>query len=348
MKIIHLIPQDGLGGVEQAARSLVPDNELDIEVTFLCGKNLSEKKHIKSISKNKGLNSLSVYTNGFKYLLEKNPDLLICSLWRSSMVGLTYTFYRNVITKNRLEFIILIHASTFSHLMDKFFTKAAIRFAREVWCDSIASKKATFKTNKYNNKIKVISFLVQTDSENLDKKSNNNFVFWGRIAKVKGLDKAIEFFSKIKKTLPESLFYIYGPDCGELQNLIELVDKLQLSESVLFMGTKEPSHYPKEILSSKFFLNTSLKEGMAIAVTEAMQLGLVPIVTPVGEIGNYCIDGHNSIYFNSNTYQNVVDTIKDNLKYKNLSLNAYSYWKSKPDYSKDFNQNCLRVINDLH
>lgn len=348
MKIIHLIPQDGLGGVEQAARSLIPDDELNIEVAFLCGQSLSEKKYIKSISKNKGLNSLSVYTKGFKYLLEKNPDLLICSLWRSSMVGLTYTFYRNVIARHRLEFVLLIHASTFSHLMDKFFTKTAIHFAREIWCDSIASKKATFKTNKYNNKTKVISFLVRTDSEDLDKKSNNNFVFWGRIAKVKGLDSAIEFFSKIKKTLPESLFYIYGPDCGELQNLIELVDKLKLRESVLFMGTKEPNHYSKEITSSKFFLNTSLKEGMAIAVTEAMQLGLVPIITPVGEIANYCIDGHNSIYFNSNTYQNVLDIVKDNLKYKNLSLSAHNYWKSKTDYSKDFNLNCLRVINEIN
>ena len=36
-KIIHLIPQDGLGGVEQAARSLETDNinEFDIKVAFI-------------------------------------------------------------------------------------------------------------------------------------------------------------------------------------------------------------------------------------------------------------------------------------------------------------------------
>ncbi len=36
---------------------------------------------------------------------------------------------------------------------------------------------------------------------------------------------------------------------------------------------------------------------MAISVIEAMQAGLVPIVTPVGEITGYCSDGVNSVFF---------------------------------------------------
>ena len=46
-KVIHLIPQDGLGGVEQAARSLIPYPNLDIDIAFLCGKTLSKKDFIK-------------------------------------------------------------------------------------------------------------------------------------------------------------------------------------------------------------------------------------------------------------------------------------------------------------
>ena len=34
-----------------------------------------------------------------------------------------------------------------------------------------------------------------------------------------------------------------------------------------------------------------------MSVLESMQLGLIPIVTDVGEIKNYCVHNHNSIIF---------------------------------------------------
>ena len=33
-----------------------------------------------------------------------------------------------------------------------------------------------------------------------------------------------------------------------------------------------------------------------MSVVEAMQIGLVPIVTPVGEIARYCVDGKNAVW----------------------------------------------------
>ena len=111
------------------------------------------------------------------------------------------------------------------------------------------------------------------------------------------------------------------------------------------MGEKAPNHYPEEALNSKFFINTSSHEGMAIAVTEAMQLGLVPIVTPVGEIANYCIDGLNSIYYQDSAYEKVLNAINDQTVYDSLSSNARTYWNQKVDYSMDFNQNCQRILS---
>lgn len=342
-KVIHLIPQDGLGGVEQAARSLIPASDLDIKVAFMCGNSLSKNKFVELISKKNTLGSLTTYIKSFKYLLRSKPELLVCSLWKSSAIGLPYYFYRKAKNDKNFKFVLLIHASSFSHMADKIITKMAIHFADEVWCDSKASKEATFKTDKYSNKIKTISFLVKTDTPNLIKRKNN-FVYWGRIAKVKRIDKSIILFNKIKNHLPGTLFYIYGPDGGELQNLKQLIKELKLEESVFFMGAKKPNYYPKEILSSKFFLNSSANEGMAIAVTEAMQLGLVPVVTPVGEIPNYCTDNYNSIFFDEEAYQNIITCIDNTSIYDELSENARLYWDKKPDYSQDFNKNCLRLI----
>ncbi|GLR28020.1 Glycosyltransferase involved in cell wall bisynthesis [Psychrobacter pacificensis] len=345
MKVIHLIPHDGLGGVEQAARSLKPNGSLNIEVAFVCGKTLSEESHIKVISQNSNLNSFSFYINAFEYLLDNKPNLLISSLWRVSLIATVYTIYRKVFTKEPLKLVVFIHANKFAHVADKIVTSIAMSLADEVWCDSQASKVGIFSSNKTSNKVKVISFFTGLSKHVSNHDRKNNFVFWGRIAKQKRLDKAIRFFENINKHVPEAMFYIFGPDRGELSSLQELVKKLGLDNNVLFMGEKVPNHYPEEALNSKFFINTSSHEGMAIAVTEAMQLGLVPIVTPVGEIANYCTDSLNSIYYQDSAHEKVLSAINDQTVYDSLSSSARTYWNQKVDYSTDFNQNCLRILS---
>lgn len=348
MKVIHLIPIDGLGGVEQAARSLDPTDKLNIEVAFISGKSLSDKPHIKIIDENSRLNSFRFYKSGFKYLLDQKPDLLICSLWRTSIIGIAYYLYRRSLSEKKLKLVVFIHANKFAHVADKIITKIIIRLSDEVWCDSHASKVGIFKKNSHNTRLKTISFFVRTCKPKIENLVRyDNFIFWGRIAKQKRLDKAINLFKKISEELPESSFYIYGPDCGELDNLEKLVQNLNLSKKVFFMGEKKPNDYPKEAFSSKFFMNTSSHEGMAIAVTEAMQIGLVPIVTMVGEIANYCIDGVNSIHYSDSAYKDILDTVGNQSNYDNLSVNASEYWDNKVEYSTDFNENCLRLISEF-
>lgn len=346
-KVIHLIPQDGLGGVEQAARSLIPYPNLDIEIAFLCGKTLSKKDFIKVVSgPSVKLNSLSFYINGFNYLAKSDPDVLITSLWRSSIIGIVYTIYKKFMLKKKINFILFLHADRFAHKVDRLFTTLAAMLADEVWADSVATATSLLKDKKFTQKMKIISFLIRNEQLkpcDLEEKKDD-FVFWGRIAKQKQLDIAIKLFSKIKLTKPESIFYIYGPDCGELEALKRLVRELNLVSNVLFMGPKKPNDYPSNARKAKFFINTSSHEGMAIAVTEAMQLGLVPIVTPVGEIANYCIDGTNSIYYNSTTSKDILNILSDTQLYSELSQNAIEYWDHKNDYSRDFNDNCMRVI----
>ncbi|MGP4714449.1 MULTISPECIES: glycosyltransferase family 4 protein [unclassified Psychrobacter] len=347
MKVIHLIPSDGLGGVEQAARSIEPTDKLNIEVAFISGESLSNQPYMRTIDKSSKLNSLRFYKSGFNYLLDQKPDLLVCSLWRTSIIGIAYSIYRRAFSNKKLKLVVFIHADKFAHRIDKIVTSTAIFLADEVWCDSQASKDGIFPSNKNSSKTKVISFFTGLSEQVLSNDRKNNFVFWGRLAKQKRLDKAICFFESINKHVPEAMFYIFGPDRGELDGLQDLVKKLRLENNVLFMGEKVPNHYPEEALSSKFFINTSSHEGMAIAVTEAMQLGLVPIVTPVGEIANYCIDGSNSIHYKDGGHvlENVLNAISDRKTYERLSGNAHSYWNQKVDYSTDFNQNCLRILS---
>ncbi|MEH8021230.1 glycosyltransferase [Rheinheimera metallidurans] len=348
MKFFHMIPKDGIGGVEHAARSLVVKNDLDITTVFLCGNLLTNKQHITSISPDCKLNSFGFYFNGIRFLCKQQPDILLCSLWRSSIVGLTYLLLSKIGFKPKVKLITFLHSSKFGHFFEKIISKAAIKFSHEVWCDSQATKLSIVEFVP-EHKSHVISFFVKLDSfyseSNLER--HNNFVFWGRLAKVKRVDKAIILFHKLSATNENSIFYIYGPDCGELQNLQNLVSELNLNGKVLFMGPKEPNKYSKEILTAKFFFNTSDHEGMAMSVVEAMQLGLVPIVTPVGEIANYCHHNHNSIYYDNDAYNLVVNAISNRDVYDSLKLNAINCWADTKDYSQDFNDNVIRVFGNV-
>lgn len=343
-KIIHLIPRDGLGGVEQAARSLSIDNisDLDIEVAFLCGQTLSINEKINTISELTKLNSIKFYSEGFAYLLDKNPDIIICSLWRSNIIGVSYALYRKFFCHKPTKLITFIHSNRFTNIVDRIVTKTSALVADEVWFDSLASKSRFFH-KKESSKARVISFFIRTPPIRVTEKQNN-FVYWGRLSRVKRIDKAINFFNKIQKYSPSSIFYIYGPDDGELNTLRNLVSELKLKDKVFFMGSKAPGEYTKEILSSKFFFNTSVNEGMGISVSEAMQLGLVPIVTPVGEIANYCTNDWNSIYFDDSANEKLKFLLENSSMFAFFSQNAKSYWQNKTIYSDDFISNCRRVI----
>src|SRR5690606_5104555 len=121
------------------------------------------------------------------------------------------------------------------------------------------------------------------------------FIFWGRLAAQKNLPRAIGLFHRIWKNRPQARFTIIGPDSGALAELQGSCDALGLGSAVYFAGAMDFSNILDQARVHAFYLQTSSYEGMAMSVVEAMQLGLVPVVTPVGEIGRYCRGGVNAV-----------------------------------------------------
>ena len=87
-RIFHLMPNQDIGGVEIAARSLPTGRhgELEFEPNYLVRNPNSTieagEYHGPTIS----LNNPHAYWHAFWRLLRKPPDLLVASLWRSALV----------------------------------------------------------------------------------------------------------------------------------------------------------------------------------------------------------------------------------------------------------------------
>jgi glycosyltransferase involved in cell wall biosynthesis len=174
-----------------------------------------------------------------------------------------------------------------------------------------------------------------------------SFIFWGRIHKQKRLDNALYFFSEIYTSNKDASFIIIGPDCGDLKSVRNLVSNLKLSSAVHFMGPLSFDNIKILSANASFYLQTSELEGMALSVVEAMQLGLVPIVTPVGEIKNYCVDGFNAIFITKNNW-NAIDNVRlllSNVEdYNKFRYNSISSWNNKITYKDDVFNKCLDPV----
>ena len=172
-------------------------------------------------------------------------------------------------------------------------------------------------------RIKVISNPVNAiDAVICDKQ--NYIVTVGRLTKEKGHRYLVEAIAKIQHV--DWKLSIVG-DGAEKEDLVELVQKLGVSDRVIFHGHK--LNFAKELSEAKIFVLPSLSEGFPNAVIEAMSVPLPCIATRCTEAMDEVIqNGVNGLLVekgNSDAIAATIDRLIDNEELqRKLSINAYS------------------------
>ncbi|MGC7532605.1 glycosyltransferase, partial [Pandoraea pneumonica] len=72
---------------------------------------------------------------------------------------------------------------------------------------------------------------------------------------------------------------------------VVLTDAADLRLDVRWLGPGSAREILEQTAGAQFVLQLSAFEGLGMAVREAMALGIVPIVNPVGAIRGYSADG---------------------------------------------------------
>jgi len=337
-KALQLIPYDGIGGVEAAARSMdsLSTPEWSFQVCYLYPKVASRAGRLATF------NPWPIVSTAWSIVREK-PDVLVVSLWRSAISGILVKLLRP-----RIRLVTFIHNSVDAHQMDYLATRLAMALSSAIWADSQASLDRRFRKLP-DVPISVISFLVRRLSPidlNSDELPQPSFIFWGRLAAQKNLGRALELFAEIHKRAPQARYLIIGPDGGEGNRLRSVIDALGLAQAVDLVGPKSFEEIAVLANRAAFYLQTSDYEGMAMSVVEAMQLGLVPIVTPVGEIGSYCRAGHNAVIIESTTQTAaaVLRLMNDSEEYFKLRSQAIATWQGRPLYSDSVLAACAALF----
>ncbi len=342
--VIHLIPTNTIGGVELAAASIPSGHHgaLHLEKYFLASNPPFDTPETEDCYGPSGnLNNPTIFLFAIRRILATKPDLVVASLWRSVMVMIICKILRP-----SLKTVIFLHNTGTSHLLDRIVNAIGIRLATQIWTDSTATLNARLG-QKHQIKAKVVSFLIKRVEADVRSEVKPDFIFWGRLRTQKNVRRSVAIFKNIRDKFGEAAFRLIGPDGGDEANITDAIRNLCLEDSVKMLGSMDHAQISDAARSATFYLQTSTHEGMSMSVVEAMQRGLIPVVTPVGEIAHYCQDGVNAIFIEDDV--RAVDAIstllRDPDRARAMAKAATDTWREAPLYREDFLRLSRALLN---
>lgn len=329
--VVHLIPFHGIGGVETAAatmRDVDPDDfAFRVETLFASPPPPAAAQPAAMLAT-------------LLRLWRSPPEVLIVSLWRSCIVALLLKLLRP-----RLRLVLFLHSAGDAHAADRHLNRWVSSLAEVVWADSAATLAARCPS-RATARGRVISFRIAHLDPVTDGRPCARFVFWGRLHPGKRLDRAIAMIADLRRSGVDARFTIIGPDDGARTSLERLVATLGLAECVTFAGPRDLVGIGELARSASFFLQMSEIEGMAAGVVEAMQLGLVPVVTPAGAIGDYARDGDNAVLIGDGSLARAAVTVLlgDPDRYAGMRARAIATWRDTPIYAESVIEACRAML----
>lgn len=118
---------------------------------------------------------------------------------------------------------------------------------------------------------------VRDERTDLRSKNDGQFLFMARIHKQKGILELSQAWkaSALSKSGIHTLL-IVGPDDGELSAVLHEIENIS---SIQYLGSKYGDEKKKLLSQSRFYILPSRAEGFPTSVVEAMQYGLIPIIS---------------------------------------------------------------------
>jgi glycosyltransferase involved in cell wall biosynthesis len=147
-------------------------------------------------------------------------------------------------------------------------------------------------------------------------KKNKTFIVIGRLDKKKYCDQIINVFSKLPENWNIKLIFLGDGD--ELEPLKKLTSKLKQSHRIIFKGAI--NNVDHQIISSDFYISSSISEGMSNSLLETMALGVPPIISNVSGVEEMVINNKNGFIFEP---KNETDLYEKLVKAINCSEESY-------------------------
>lgn len=163
-----------------------------------------------------------------------------------------------------------------------------------------------------------------------------SFAYVGRLRKYKNVDVAIKAFSKVVKEFTSAKFFIAGS--GECKpELKELVNKLHLTDNVIFYGRVSEEDKKRIFSESWVAIQPSQIEGWGITVIEANAAGTPVIASRVNGLKDSVLHGETGLLVEAGNIEGFATAMKqllyDNVYRRELSRSSI-IWAQNFKWSK--------------
>lgn len=211
-------------------------------------------------------------------------------------------------------------------LTDRLATRAVLYAERFAY--SLADGLAVFSEDiltyepisDYKSKCKRVRFNYEPVPDSVPRVSvrSNSIVYLGRICELKGSDRVFEAVEQLSSEMELDITASFVGDGNLLSQLRKRRDELELTNVELtgWVGSKTVD---KKLCDSKILLLPSRSEGLPKALLEAMARGVVPVVTPVGNMPSVVKDGTNGILLDDPAPEHIAETVAELLESDRLS-----------------------------
>lgn len=140
---------------------------------------------------------------------------------------------------------------------------------------------------KFGKNMMEMPLALPTYASEIARKRKKKACFLGRLAKNKGVVDIIRAWSLVKRQDPDAILYIIGKDYGK-GKYQRLVSRYKLHGSILITGFLEEQAKLEIMRECSLFIFPSYEEGWSLAVMEAVDAGLLPIVYDIPAYDYLC------------------------------------------------------------
>lgn len=149
---------------------------------------------------------------------------------------------------------------------------------------------------------------------------NYRVVFIGRLEAAKGLDQFLEIIDQLpRERFDEWIFIGEGPMEVELRLTCK---KFNLNAK--FLGSVGQSKVYEVLRNTDFLMLPSKSEGFPKVVSEAWAFKVIPLVSPVGCLSQYVINGENGFIMDDLSSKSLLQAFLNLLNYSAYDLNQIS------------------------
>ena len=163
--------------------------------------------------------------------------------------------------------------------------------------------------------------LFQKKSPISDRKDIVGYI--GRLNKVKGIFDFVEAIPKVLEKKSDVSFLIVG-DGPQRERVIDLINTLQISKNVTFIGWAPHDQLPDYLNELKLLVLPSYAEGLPNIVLEAMACATPVLATPVGCVPDIVRDGETGFILPDNSPDSIAEGILRALDHPELERIAES------------------------